>query len=194
MSATTPTYGFPYPTSGDTPAGHTQMQALAEALEARVALVYTKIATVDPDATAPIGLHVRANANQTVGASGGAVKLTGLATNVKAPNGVSWNSGTSNLTISTSGVYAIYVSLAAPFAAGNNFGAACHLSAGGPAAGTPWIAAPLFSSGQTDSFAATTKYIDAGTVISPYVYNNGPALALNPTTVKPTEFSVWRVG
>lgn len=35
MSGTTPTYGFPYPTSSDTPAGHTQMQALATAIEGK---------------------------------------------------------------------------------------------------------------------------------------------------------------
>lgn len=36
MAGTTPTYGFPYPTASDVPAGHTQMQALATALEAKI--------------------------------------------------------------------------------------------------------------------------------------------------------------
>lgn len=37
MAGTTPTYGFPYPTASDTPAGYSQMQALAESLEAKIA-------------------------------------------------------------------------------------------------------------------------------------------------------------
>jgi hypothetical protein len=40
MAGTTPVYGFPYPTASDTPAGHTQMQSLATAIE-------NKIVTVD---------------------------------------------------------------------------------------------------------------------------------------------------
>lgn len=35
MSGTTPVYGFPYPTSSDTPAGHTQIQSLATAVEGK---------------------------------------------------------------------------------------------------------------------------------------------------------------
>lgn len=49
MAGTTPTYGFPYPTASDTPAGHTQMQALAESLEAKIvamdAILNAQIAT-----------------------------------------------------------------------------------------------------------------------------------------------------
>lgn len=35
MAGTTPVYGFPYPTSSDIPAGHTQIQSLATAVEGK---------------------------------------------------------------------------------------------------------------------------------------------------------------
>lgn len=41
MAGTTPTYGFPYPTANDTPSGYTQIQALAVALEAKIAAMDT---------------------------------------------------------------------------------------------------------------------------------------------------------
>ncbi len=45
MSGTTPVYGFPYPTSSDTPAGHTQMQSLATAVENKFVTSDASIAT-----------------------------------------------------------------------------------------------------------------------------------------------------
>lgn len=57
MAATTPTYGFPYPTASDTPSGHTQIQALAVALEAKIAamdaVLNAQIATRFKGSSAP---------------------------------------------------------------------------------------------------------------------------------------------
>lgn len=66
MAGTTPTYGFPYPTSSDTPAGYSQIQALAVALEAKItamdAVLNAQIATRFKGAVTPA-------TNQDIGTS-----------------------------------------------------------------------------------------------------------------------------
>lgn len=66
MAGTTPTYGFPYPTAGDVPAGYSQMQALALSLEAKIvamdAILNAQITTRFKGAVTP-------GTNQVIGTS-----------------------------------------------------------------------------------------------------------------------------
>lgn len=69
MAGTTPTYGFPYPTASDTPAGHTQMQSLATAIEA-------KFITNDNLLTANSSAYARGRVGSVSGNSNLAVSTT----------------------------------------------------------------------------------------------------------------------
>lgn len=85
MSGTTPTYGFPYPTASDTPAGHTQMQSLATAVEnniitkeARIAAMEVKFPrTLQASTTSDLVLGT-----STADAAGGSVSFTLTATSI----------------------------------------------------------------------------------------------------------------
>ena len=63
MAGTTPTYGFPYPTASDTPAGHTQMQSLATAVENQLIVTDTNVAAARILSDVP----VTANSSSTSG-------------------------------------------------------------------------------------------------------------------------------
>lgn len=67
MSGTTPTYAFPYPTASDVPAGHTQMQALATAVDTQLALTDANV-TANASATQIISdIPITANSGNTSG-------------------------------------------------------------------------------------------------------------------------------
>jgi hypothetical protein len=177
-------YGWVYPEVGDPPNTSLHVKNALNAVEATVG-------GLDDAAAAAYGIEVRANANQNIVASSGANKLTFGAVTTPAAGGTGWT-GNNTVTIPVSGRYACYASGSTAFAAGNNFGVAIH-GAAAPAAGTPWLASPLFSTGQTDSFAAVTRWFPAGTQLCAWIYNNGSAFTLNPTANKPAEFIVWKV-
>jgi len=63
MAGTTPTYGFPYPTASDTPAGHTQMQSLATAVENQLIITDGNVAASKTLTDSP----VTANSSNTSG-------------------------------------------------------------------------------------------------------------------------------
>lgn len=69
MAGTTPTYGFPYPTASDTPAGHTQMQSLATAIEA-------KFITTDAALTANTAPLARGKVGEVTGSTNLGVTTT----------------------------------------------------------------------------------------------------------------------
>jgi len=85
MSGTTPTYGFPYPTASDTPAGHTQMQSLATAVENNIITKEARIAAME--VKFPRTLEASTTADLTLGtstadATGGSVSFTLTATSI----------------------------------------------------------------------------------------------------------------
>jgi hypothetical protein len=85
MSGTTPTYGFPYPTASDTPAGHTQMQSLATAVENTIISKESRIAAME--VKFPRTFEASTSADLTLGtasadATGGSVSFTLTATSI----------------------------------------------------------------------------------------------------------------
>ncbi|WP_290055669.1 hypothetical protein [Amycolatopsis solani] len=180
----TPRYGWAYPESFDPPATNLHIRDALLGAEATVG-------ALDDAVAAAYGIEVRANAVQNIPASNGANKLTFGSVTQPAAGGTGW-SGNNTVTIPVSGRYHCYASASTAFASGNNFGVGIHGIAA-PSAGTPWLASPLFSNGQTDSFASVTRWFAAGTQLCAWIYNNGAAFALNPSTFKPAEFIVWKV-
>ncbi|MEV6876243.1 hypothetical protein [Amycolatopsis sp. NPDC051128] len=177
-------YGWGWPETFDPPNLSLYIKNLAQAAEATVG-------GIEDAAAAAYGIEVRATANQNIVASSGATKLTFGSVTTPAAGGTGWT-GNNTVTIPVSGRYSCYTAASTAFAAGNNFGVAIHGTTA-PAAGTPWLASPLFSNGQTDSFAAVTRWLAAGTQLCAWIYNNGSAFTLNPSVNKPAEFIVWKV-
>ncbi|RSD22011.1 hypothetical protein [Amycolatopsis eburnea] len=141
-------------------------------------------------AASKVGGEWTANANQSITANSGANKLTFGGVRIPA-NGVTLT--TSNtVNIAVDGNYSIYAAAGAAFNAGNNFGVGIYGTGGAPAAGQSWYAAPHFASGQTEAACSATRFFAAGTQLCAYLYNNGNALTLNPTTGRVAEFAVWR--
>lgn len=179
MPNTTPIYGFRYPVGTEPPSGPLGVEHLAEDVEARLAAN-----------AALVGGEWRAAANQTLNNASGANLLT-LTGTIQPANGITWN-GSNQATILTPGVYAMSVTAGTPsFVSGANFSAAVGKGAAAPISGTSWLVAPSFSQNQTDSGVSGTRYLDAGTIVRPYVYNNGSPITM--TTAKPAEFAIWRV-
>lgn len=140
---------------------------------------------------ARVGGEWQANANQSIGAGAGAVKLTFGGVRIPAQGGVTLT-GSNTVNIAVDGLYNIYAAAGAPFNASNNFGVGIYGTGGGPTAGQAWYAAPHFASGQTEAMCSATRFFAAGTQLCAYLYNNGVALTLNPTTSRVAEFVVWR--
>lgn len=142
---------------------------------------------------ARIGGEYQANAQQTMGAAPGApATKMNFGAAVQAASGITWN-GSNQFTVVTAGVYTGYAAANTGFSPTGNWGVGIHSGAGIPGATTPWISAPLFASGQTDSFASFTKYLDVGQTLSAYFYNNETATRLiNTASSKPAVFRVWR--
>lgn len=139
-----------------------------------------------------IGVEVRATAQQT-GAAGGATKLNFGGVD-QAAAGITWN-GSNSATILTPGDYALYASVNLGSSATGNWGVGIHNSTAAPGGTTPWLAAPLFATGQTDSFASTTLHLDAGQTLSAWFYNNeGATRTLNDPSHRPAVFRIKRVG
>ncbi len=177
-------YGWGWPETFDPPNLSLYIKNLAQAVE-------STLGATDDAAAAAYGIEVRANANQSAGAGAGAVKLTFGSVTVPAAGGTGW-AGNNTVTIPVTGKYSVYAAASTGFAANNNFGVGIH-GTSAPAAGTPWLASPLFASGQTDAFVCVTRTFTAGTQLCAWLYNNGSAITLNPTTNKPAEFIVWKV-
>ncbi|MEV8615696.1 hypothetical protein AB0383_48725 [Amycolatopsis sp. NPDC051373] len=136
-----------------------------------------------------IGLAARANATQTIAAGG--LTFLNVTSAYKPATGITWN-GSNQATVVTAGIYSMYCGVSNGFLAGANY-SCCIVGATAPGAGIAYVAAPTFSTTTTDSSVSTTRWLAAGTVIRPAIYNNASAFTLNPTTQKPAEFEMWRV-
>jgi len=137
-----------------------------------------------------IGGEFLANANQSIGAGAGAVALTFGGVRIPA-NGVTLT-GSNTVNILTDGTYNIYAAAGAAFNASNNFGVGIYGTGGAPGAAQSWWAAPHFAAGATEAACSAKRFFAAGTSLRAYLYNNGAALTLNPTTGRVAEFAVWR--
>ncbi|MEV4053043.1 hypothetical protein AB0J55_17810 [Amycolatopsis sp. NPDC049688] len=151
---------------------------------------WTGSAWVPTQNASRIGGEWLANATQSIGSGAGAVKLTFGGVRIPA-NGVTLTGG-NTVNITTDGTYNIYAAAGAAFNASNNFGVGIYGTGGGPGAGQSWWAAPHFSSGTTEAACSAKRFFAAGTQLCAYLYNNGAALSLNPTTGRVAEFAVWR--
>lgn len=180
MAGTTPTYGFPYPTASDTPAGHTQMQALATAVENR-------IVQLDPAVTpvTQIGFEAQSASAQSW-AAGGGNKIT-LSSFAKPVQGnIAWNGTT--CTINVSGVYSIFAQ--ARVTGGAAVAQACHIG------GTTYTDSGLILPGSSvagygDVHVGGSLWLDAGTQFCMYIYT-GNANAIAHAT-RPAKLKVWKV-
>lgn len=140
---------------------------------------------------ARVGGEYQANATQSAG-SAAATKIT-FGSAVQAASGITWN-GTNQFTVVTAGLYSLYASSNTGFSSTGNWGVGIHNGTSVPSSTTPWLSAPVFATGQTDSFTSTTTYLAAGQTLSAYFYNNEAAVrTLNAAGAKPCVFRVWRV-
>lgn len=80
MAGTTANYGWPYPTASDVPAGHTQIQALADAADTTTKSLDNRLVAVE--ATAPIGTIVGDSGAISADASGSWNSATKVLSNV----------------------------------------------------------------------------------------------------------------
>jgi hypothetical protein len=180
MAGSTSTYGFPYPTASDTPAGHTQMQALAQAVEDRIELLDPAVTPVTQ-----IGFEAQSAAQQTWGAGGGN-KLT-LATTTKLQGNISWNGTTG--TINVSGVYSFYAQGRAT-TGGATQTPAIHI--GGTTYTDSGMIVPGSSvAGYGDVHVGGTVWMDAGTQFCVYMYTGLANSTAHAT--RPVKLRVWKV-
>ena len=180
MAGTTPTYGFPYPTASDTPAGHTQMQALATAVENRIVLLDPAVTPVTQ-----IGFEAQSNAQQTW-AAGGGNKLT-LASTTKSQGNISWNGTTG--TINVSGVYSFFLQARAT-TGGASQTPAVHI--GGTSYSDAGLIIPGSSvAGYGDVHVSGTAWMDAGTQFCAYMYTGAANSTAHAT--RPCKLKVWKV-
>ncbi|MEV8610115.1 hypothetical protein AB0383_19685 [Amycolatopsis sp. NPDC051373] len=135
-----------------------------------------------------IGLAARASATQNIAAGG--LSFLNVGSAYRPAAGITWN-GSNQATVVTAGKYSMYCGVSTGFINGANY-SCCIVGAAAPGAGTAYVAAPTFSTNTTDSSVAATRWLAAGTVIRPAIYNNAAAFTLNPTTQKPAEFEIWR--
>lgn len=180
MAGSTSTYGFPYPTASDSPAGHTQMQALAQAVEDRIELLDPAISPVTQ-----IGFEVQSTAQQTW-AAGGGQKLN-LPSATKAQGNISWSTNVG--TINVSGVYSFYAQ-ARITTGGTASWQAIHIG------GTTYSDAGLIIPGSSvagygDVHVAGTAWMDAGTQFCVYVYTGNANSTAHAT--RPCKLKVWKV-
>jgi|SRR5215217_2250643 len=178
----TPTYGFPYPVSNDSPNGAAQIQALATAVEG-------KFVTVDAAINTIIGGEYRASGTQSL--ITGPNKLN-FGTTITAASGITWN-GSNQFTTLTAGLYACSAMVYMPGGTGLNYAVYLGTSAAtlfGPP-GALFIDG-VFSPNGLSASASVTVSLSAGTTISAYCYNNQATASTAFATV-PAEFRVWRV-
>ena len=180
MSGTTSTYGFPYPTASDVPAGHTQIQSLAQAVEDRIELL-------DPAVTPPtqIGFEAVSTSAQTWGSAGGQkITLSGFAKPVQG--NIAWNGTTG--TINVSGVYTFY-------AQGRVAGGTSALQAAA-IGGTSYADSSLILPGSSvagygDVHVSGSVWMDAGTQFCFYIYTGNNNATQHST--RPCKLKVWKV-
>jgi hypothetical protein len=179
MAGSTSTYGFPYPTASDIPAGHTQIQSLAQAVEDRIELLDPAVTPVTQ-----IGFEAQSASAQSWGAGGG-IKIT-LGTTTKLQGNISWNGTTG--TINVSGVYSFYAQ--ARVAGGAAVAQAIHIG------GTTYVDSGLIIPGSSvagygDVHVGGSQWMDAGTQFCVYIYTNNPNAIVHAT--RPAKLRVWKV-
>jgi hypothetical protein len=180
VAGTTSTYGFPYPTASDTPAGHTQMQALAQAVEDRLELLDPGITPVTQ-----IGFEARSTSAQSWGAGGGQ-KITLSGFNKPVQGNIAWNGTTG--TINVSGVYSLYAQ--ARVTGGAAVAQAMHI--GGTTYNDATFIIPGSSvAGYGDVHVGGVVWLDAGTQFCVYVYTNNANAIVHAT--RPAKLNVWKV-
>lgn len=180
MAGSTSTYGFPYPTASDTPAGHTQMQALAQAVEDRIELLDPAVTPVTQ-----IGFEARSTAVQSWGAAGGQ-KLTLSGFNKPVQGNIAWNGTT--CTVNVSGVYSVYAQ--ARVTGGTAAAQAIHIG------GTTYTDSGLILPGSSctgygDIHVGGSLWLDAGTQFCVYVYTGNANATAHGT--RPCKLNVWKV-
>lgn len=180
MAGSTSTYGFPYPTASDIPAGHTQMQSLAQAVEDRIELLDPAITPVTQ-----IGFEARSGSAQSWGAGGGN-KITLGSFNKPVQGNIAWNGTT--CTINVSGVYSIFAQARVTGSAAAS--QACHIG------GTTYTDSGLILPGSSvtgygDVHVGGTVWLDAGTQFCMYIYTGNANATLHAT--RPCKLNVWKV-
>lgn len=181
MAGSTSTYGFPYPTASDTPAGHTQMQALAQAVEDRIELLDPAVTPVTQ-----IGFEARSTSQQTW-AAGGGNKLTLSGFNKPVQGNIAWNGTT--CTINVSGVYSVYAQ-ARVTTGGASQTPAIHI--GATAYSDSSLIIPGSSvAGYGDVHVGGVVWLDAGTQFCVYVYTGAANSTAHAT--RPCKLNVWKV-
>lgn len=148
MAGTTPTYAFPYPTAGDTPAGHTQIQALAVAVE-------NKLITNDASITSLLA------GGQPKGSQVGYAEIT--------TSSATWNSATkvvTNLTTTFTGITGAVYEIEADFTwqcatASNNdaFAIGWRLGGAGTVVNTDPIVGPRQSRSHPDGTGLNAMHL-----------------------------------
>lgn len=153
------------------------MLALAVGIE-------NKIKLMDNAQTAPLGGEFAASALQAL--TTGLNKLT-LGATIIAASGITWN-GTNQLTVLTSGLYAMTASVYMPGTSNMN----CFVGTSAASLNANVLVHGVFATGGLSASCGGVRYLTAGTTISAYCYLNS-AGANTSFSTEPATLNVWKV-